>query len=181
MRTNKVKSVKVAMGGILAALSVIFMFFTSIFPSMTYAAPAVCGALLMVSVIEISSWFSLIIYAVVGFLSIFLVADKEAAIMYLLFFGYYPIIKGTIEGKLSLIPSWICKYIIFNIGVIVSYFICSKFLGIEYDEIGNFGKMSVIILLIMGNIIFAIYDLALTRLVSVYLRHWQKYVKRLFR
>ncbi len=181
MRNGRTKSIKVALGGILAALSLIFMFFTSIFPSMTYAAPAVCGALLMVTVIEISSWFSLLIYAVVGFLSIFLVADKEAAVIYLLFFGYYPIIKGMIEAKLSLPSSWICKYIIFNISIIISYFICSKLLGIEYDEIGNFGKFSVLILLIMGNIIFAIYDLALTRLVTAYLRHWQKYVKRILR
>ena len=172
---------KVALGGIMAALSLLFMFFSSVFPSMTYAAPAISGALLILTVIEISPWFSLLIYAVVAFLSIFFVADKESAVMYILFFGYYPIVKGWIEGKLGKVYSWIAKYIIFNITVITAYFICSKFLGIEYDEIGHFGKYSVLILLLMGNIIFACYDIALTRIISNYVIHWQKYVRRLFK
>jgi hypothetical protein len=109
------------------------------------------------------------------------VADKEAAVMYTLFFGYYPIIKGFIEKKTKLVLSWIIKYVIFNVAVISSYFIVTRFLGIGFDDMGLFGKYAMSALLALANVVFAIYDIALTRLVSMYLYSGQRIIRRIFK
>ena len=42
---------------------------------------------------------ALIVYVAVSILSIFMTPDREAAIMFICFFGHYPIIKGIIERR----------------------------------------------------------------------------------
>lgn len=181
MNKIKFRSFKAAFGGIVAALSLLFMLLTSIFPTLTYTMPAIAGALLMALVIEIGSGFAGSVYVAVGILSLLLVADKEAAVMYIAFFGYYPILKAFIESHLKKIPSWIIKFIVFNISMIISYFVVSKVFNIPFDDMGMFGEYALFGLLAMGNVAFLLYDILLTRLVSIYLYRWQKYIKRVFK
>ncbi len=180
---NKIKnrSVKAAFGGIIAALSIVLMFMTGVIPVLTYAVPAICGAILMVAVIEIGAGFAFTVYFAVSLLSLFVVADKEAAVMYAIFFGYYPIIKGFLEKHIKKVACWIVKFLIFNVTMIGAYFIVSKVFGIPYDDIDWFGDYVLLVLLAMGNVVFGLYDIALTRLVSAYIFKWQKFVKRLFK
>lgn len=181
MRDNKFRSFKVAFGGIIAALSIVLMFSTGLIPTLTYAIPAIAGALLMTIVIEISPVFAGAIYIAVSILSLLIVADKEAAVMYAAFFGYYPIIKSFIEKHTNKTLSWIIKYFLFNIAMISSYFVVAKIFMITFDDIDFLGKFALPILLLAGNIVFALYDIALTRLVTAYLIGWRKYVKRVFK
>ena len=181
MRKNKERSFKAAFGGIIAALSIVLMFLTGIIPTLTYAIPAICGALLMAIVIEITSRFAGLVYVAVSILSLLMVADKEAAVMYAAFFGYYPIIKSFIEKKTNNGLSWIIKYAIFNVSMIASYFVVSKVFMITFDDIDSFGKFAMPLLLFLGNIVFAVYDIALTRLVTAYMMSWRKYIKRVFK
>lgn len=179
--SRKNKNFKVAFGGVIAGLSIVIMFLTGIIPTLTYAMPAVSGALLMAVVIELGSKFAGLVYAAVAALSLIVVADKEAAVMYAMFFGYYPIIKGFIENKFNKVLSWIIKYIIFNTAIIISYFIVTKLLGIPFDDMGVLGDLFLPVLLILANVVFAIYDIALTRLVSAYIISWRKIVRRMFK
>lgn len=181
MNKIKEKSFKASFGGITAALSVIIMAVCSIFPSMTYAAPVICGIFITFAVIEFNSKFAFALYLSVSALSLAVVPNKESALFYALFFGIYPILKGFIESRTKGVFSWIIKYLIFNIAIIAGYFICSKLLNIPYDEIGSFGKFSLLFLWGSGNVSFLIYDIAFTRIVSVYIYRWQKYVKRLLK
>lgn len=181
MNSRKDKNFKIAFGGVTSTLSLTIMFLTGLIPTLTYAMPAISGALLMMLVIEINPKFASAVYISVSILSFLVVADKEAAVMYALFFGYYPIIKGFIEKNTKTVLSWIIKYIIFNIAIIGSYFIVTRLLDIGFDDMGLFGKYALPALLALANIVFSIYDVALTRLVSMYLYSWQKYVKRMFK
>ena len=52
---------------------------------------------------------------------------------------------------------------------------------ISFDDIDFLGKWALLGLLFVGNIVFALYDVALTRLVTAYLIRWQKYIKRVFK
>ena len=181
MNKKKFNAFKVALGGVVSALSVVLMFSTGLIPTLTYAIPAMAGMLLIVISIEISPKFATIVYVAVSMLSLLVVADKEAAVMYAAFFGYYPIIKGFIEKKLSGIVEWIVKYVIFNIAVISAYFVVSKIFMISYEDLGSLGKYAMPVFLVICNIVFALYDIALTRLLSAYIYNWRKYIKRMFK
>lgn len=181
MNKNKFNSFKIALGGIISALSVVLMFLTGVIPTLTYAIPAITGGLLIMIVIEISPKFASLVYIAVSLLSLLMVADKEAAVMYAMFFGYYPIIKSFIEKKLNGISAWIVKYAIFNVSVISSYLIVSKVFMISYDDMNFLGRFTIPLLLLICNIVFAIYDIAMTRIISTYIYNWRKYIKRVFK
>ena len=164
----------------IAALSVVIMMLT-IIPVMTYAAPAFAGILLMVVVIEINKKWAFGVYAAAGILSLLLVTDKEAAVMYVAFFGYYPIIKAVLESKLPRAVEWIVKFLIFNVTMVASYFVLIKVFGISMEDMNELGKYGPLILLALGNVVFVVFDIAITRIATLYIIKWQKQFRRLFK
>ena len=89
------KSKQVAAGGIAASLCLLLMFLTGLFPFATYALPAMAGTLLIVVVIELGRPTATMVYAAVSLLSLLITPDKEAALMFVVFFGYYPANKAA--------------------------------------------------------------------------------------
>ena len=181
MNNRKKLSFKVSLGGVIAALSLLLMLVAGVTTSLVYAIPMITGAFLMVLVIEFGAGFAGLEYLAISIISMLLLGNKEAAIMYVAFFGYYPIIKSFIEKRFKKIVGWIIKYAIFNASMVVAYFVVSKIFMITFDDLEGFGKFAMPFLLFAGNILFILYDIMLTRLVTIYLYRWQKYIKRVFK
>lgn len=179
MNKRKELTFKVALGGIVSALSLVLMILSGVTFSLEYAIPMITGALLMVLVVEFGKGFAGVIYLVVSVLSLLLLGNKEPAVMYLMFFGYYPIVKSILEQRFK--SCWVLKYIIFNVSMIASYFVVTKIFMISFDDIKDLGKYALLILLLVGNVLFAMYDVLLTRLVSIYIYRWRKHIKRVFK
>lgn len=175
------QSSKCAVGGIVAALSLVLMISVAIIPFMTYALPALAGAFIVFVVIEIDKKWAAGVYAAVAILGIFLVPEKEVAVLYLAFFGYYPILKAVIESKTGTVVGWILKILTFEITMIVSYWLMIKFMGVTIDEMDEFGVWAIPMLLGLGTFAFIMYDIAVSKLVILYLKRWRKYFKRYFK
>ncbi len=175
------QSSKCAVGGIVAALSLVLMISVAIIPFMTYALPALAGAFIVFVVIEIDKKWAAGVYAAVAILGIFLVPEKEVAVLYLAFFGYYPILKAVIESKTGTVVGWILKILTFEITMIVSYWLMIKFMGVTIDEMDEFGVWAIPMLLGLGTFAFIMYDIAISKLVILYLKRWRKYFKRYFK
>ncbi|NLP47613.1 MAG: hypothetical protein GX345_01555 [Clostridiales bacterium] len=174
-------SSKTALGGIIAALSLTLLFSVSIVPFFTYALPAAAATLLIPLVIEVNKRWALGVYAGVSLLSFFIVPDKEVAVMYAAFFGYYVILKFSLESKFNKVISWLFKCALFNISALISYFLMIRFMGIELDELEKFGMVAIPILLALGTFAFVLYDIALTRVIYYYLARWRKHILKLIK
>lgn len=171
-----------ALGGIITALSVVFMFMSSLIPFMTYVVPAFAGLLLIVTVREVELRWSFYIYIAVSFLSLLVIADKESAVMYSFFFGYYPFVKVLIDEKFSnRVLNKLIKFIVFNLGVVLGYLVIIKVFGIPIEEMDEFGKYTNIILLALGNIVFIFYDILVRNLAMIYDLKWHKRVAKIFK
>ncbi len=180
------QSGKTAMGGMITALSVVVLMPTAL-ELFVYALPAFAGMLIMFSVVELDKKWAFGIYAAVSVLSLMLVPNKEAAILYAAFFGYYPILKAILESKLPKVPEYILKFAVFNVSMIASYAILIKVLGMPFDELmgiegetGFLAEYMLPIMLGLGNVAFILFDVATTRIITVYLRVWQKKFRKLF-
>lgn len=173
------KSTQVAMGGIASALCLLLMLLT-IIPIATYTMPALAGMVLIVVVIENGYSTAWMVYAAVGFLSLFICPDKEAAMLFVGFFGYYPIIKGKLERIRIRAGEYTVKFIIFNAAMVANYLVIIFLFGMQkiLEEVGPLGQYSVLALLALGNVVFFVYDLALSKIIMAY-----KYVlrKKIFR
>ena len=99
------KSQQVALGGIATALCIVLMFATGMIPFSYYALPALAGLVLIAVREENGLSTALIVFAAVSLLSVFVVPIKEAALLFIAFFGYYPIIKAIFESKLPPDPA----------------------------------------------------------------------------
>lgn len=175
------QSSKCAIGGIVSALSLVLMISVAVIPFLTYALPAAAGVLIIFIVVEIDKKWAFGVYATVAILGMLLVPEKEVAVMYLALFGYYPIIKAMIESKFPLVLEWIIKIVLFVATMAGSYFLMIKFMGVTIDETEEFGVMAYPILLGMGTFAFVMYDIALTKTITLYLKKWQKHFKRYFK
>ena len=177
----KKTSYKVALGGIVSALSLVTMILAAVIPGLEYAIPAFAGILLIIIVIEISLGWAFLTYVGVAILSFFIVPNKEAGLLFITFMGYYPILKSVIETKIkSRQLQWVSKVIVFNIAVFVYYklvmlLVSSPELGQSLEEIG---KYAIPILLAGANVVFVIYDIAVTNLVTSYVKWFRKKIIR---
>ncbi len=175
------ESYKTTICGVTASLSLVLMLLTYINPFLTYTSPPFAGVLLILIMIEVGYGWAIGTYATISLLSLFLLSDKEAAILFIMFFGFYPMLRSVFEKKIKLkCIRFIVEMAIYNISLAVSVLICMYVFGIEYDEFGELGKFSFIITLVMMNIIFILYDFLVGKLVFAYHLKWQKDLKKIF-
>lgn len=174
-------SSKTALGGIIAALSVTTMFLTAVFTTLSYALPAAAGILLVVVVIDVDKKWAFGVYAATALLALLVLPNKEAAVMYVFFFGHYPIVKAILEQRLKGALLWVLKFVIFNVSVVLAYVVILYVFQLPFEEMEEYGKWAVWILLAMGNVVFVVYDIALSRLVTLYMLKWRKSFRKLFK
>jgi len=170
---------KITFCAIMSALAVVIML-TSYFPYLTYAIPAIAGLCSMVVLIEINYKWAFLSYLASAAL-VFLFGEMESKFLYVFLFGYYPIVKAFIEKINKPIIEWIIKILILNASVLIVYGLFSTVFPISLDEFGSFKKYGIAILLILANIVFAVYDIAVSRISLVYLNMLHPKVKRLFK
>ena len=175
------KSVRIAFCGMIAALGVVLMFLTGLIPVATYSLPALAGLLNIAVVIELGVRWAWPVYGVVGLLSLLLAADKEAALLFCLFFGYYPILKALIERIQKRILVWILKYLVFNAAVILAFVLATQVLRIPQDSLSVGGVYLPWLFLVAGNIIFFLYDVVLSGLVLTYYNRFHRLIAKWFR
>ncbi len=167
-------TLKITFGGILTAFSVIILMLGNI-PFAEYVGPTFGGLILIWSVVEMGYVPSTLIFASTAVLSLFLSANKEPAVLYAAFFGYYSILRELLEEKVRIkVIKWIIKFVVFNVSVVAAYAVLIYIFGMPLDEIGGLGKYSLVIMLALGNLLFLVYDFAVKRIKFIYLKVWQK-------
>ncbi len=180
-------SAKTALGAMVTALSVVILI-PSAMQVFVYALPAMAGMLTMFAVVEIDKKWAIGSYVATSLIGLLFVANKEAVMYYVAFFGYYPVVKALLESKLPRVPEYILKFLIFNVSIILSGVVLVKVFGMPYNDLlgidgesAFFTRYALSIMLGLGNAVFILYDVALTRLLTAYIYVWQKRFHKLFR
>lgn len=178
---------KTAIGGMAVALSVVLLIPTAQ-ELFVYALPALAGILTLFCVIELGKSWAFGVYFAVSLLSLLLVPNKEAAVMYTAFFGYYAIVKALLEQRnLPRFVEYLLKFLIFNAAVVAAYLVLIYLFGMPLDAVLGvddsvwWAKYALPVMLVMGNAVFLVFDFALTRMAMVYLKLLQPKLRRLFR
>ena len=163
------KSYRVALGGIVAGLCLMTMFLTGVFPVFYIAAPMAAGILLMILVEEVSTSWALLTYLAVSLLSLVVTYDKEASLMFIMFFGYYPLLRPygmQFKNKLLRI---LWRFLLFNGFLVLDYWMTVYVLGLPTFDDEKAWMLAALALL--ANFVFLMYDIALGRM-SPFLRKY---------
>lgn len=161
------KTKKITLCAVCSALSVMVMLL-GYFPYFTYAVPAVAGLFVMIPLIEIGVSYAFATYFVSSLL-VLVVAEPETKVLYLLLFGFYPILKALIEKFKKTVLEWAIKIIVFSTSVLASYFVLKLLTDIQVDDFGTLGKYGAIIFLVLCYIAFVLYDIAISRVAVFYM------------
>lgn len=173
-------SQKAAFCGLLCAMAVVTLMLT-VFPYATYALAALAGMLMIPAVLELGVRYGVICYIVTALLAAFLTPDAEAKLMFMLFFGYYPICQCRVNLWAKRRMALLLKFVLFNAAAVVSFILSITVLGVEKEAFMIGGVYLPWVLLILGNIVFIVYDIALTRVTAMYRVRLHPLVKRLFK
>lgn len=174
---NMKNTKKITLCGMVASLSIVIML-TSYFPYLTYAIPALAGIFMMVPLIECGVSWSIGTY-VASSAIIFITGETEAKLLYILFLGYYPILKSLIERLRKQVIEWVLKFICFNIAAVAFYYLSSMVFAVSFDDFGDFGKYGALIFLAVCNVVFVIYDIGISRIASYYMISLHDKVKKI--
>ena len=173
------QSKRIAFCGMMSALTVVIML-VSYFPYLTFAVPAVAGLTSCIILIELNSKWSWGSFVSAALLSI-LLCEKESATLFLCFFGFYPILKSYLEKIKLRAVEYILKFGLFTACVCCAYFVIIKVFGIPMEGMGDFGKYTPIILLALGEVMFFFYDIAITRVVYLYMVKFHDRVQKMLK
>lgn len=181
---------KLTLGAILSAMGVALLFLGSFIETLDLTMAALASFFCIFAVIELGGIYPWLIFSVTGVLSVIIMPYSMTGWFYLLFFGYYPIVKEKLE-RLPKILSWILKMLILNVALVIAV-VAAYFLFFGQTGDGNLmsaftlifgesetGEMMAIGVYALVNLTFVIYDIALTKLITLYFIKFRKKFKKI--
>lgn len=157
-------SFKVALGGILAALSLVLLYLAAIMPSGRMAMVAVAGLVPAAGVVSGGLATGFLCYGAAGILGFLLLPDKGCALLYAILFGLYPMVKSLVERIGKILPEILLKLVFFNAVLSLLLFGFSTLLFPFLPEL----LRRSIWLYPVGNAVFLIYDFGFSKLITYY-------------
>ncbi|MBR3076971.1 MAG: hypothetical protein IKH07_03510 [Oscillospiraceae bacterium] len=168
MNHNNQTAKQLALGGVLAALAVVLLLLGGVIPVGTYIAPMLASLPLIVLLAELPKGLCFGWYAVVAVLGVILCPDKETAFVFV-FLGWYPVAKPALD-RLPRLPRIAAKLLVFNLAVAALYALLILVFRLEalVQEAKETGLVLLLVLLVLGNVTFLLYDILLNRLTVLY-------------
>jgi len=171
-QTNLTK--KIALAAILSAFGVVFLTIGSFIGVLDLSSAAIAGFVIVIAVIELGGRYPVMMYFVISVLSILVLPNKYPAVFFIFFGGFYPIFKAYIE-RFHYIVAWVVKFSMFNFFLAVMILLI-KFLSekgflppFEDNNLYDFFGIFKIIVFIVANFTFLLYDIAMTRIINLYI------------
>ncbi len=159
---------KLALVAILSALGVVFLYLGSVIEVLDLSTAALASLITVFAVIELGKGYPWGIYLVTSVLSLLLLPNKFGALVFLVFAGYYPMAKARFE-RMHYIVSWVLKFSVFNTALL------GLLLGAKYLLLLPEEELALTpVLVIVANVAFLLYDIAMTKLITLYLIRGRK-------
>lgn len=170
-------AVRISYAGVMSALSFVLLYLGSVLWIFAYTAPLFCGIIIMSVNGTFGRKYAVTVYITVGKLGLLFAPDKEAVLVYIFFFGYYPMIKEQLEKIKPKALSFFIKLLIFNTGIAASQLLLIYAFGIPFEN--EFGKLGIPLFIALFNLLFVTYEFMYKAVLNVYKDRIEKRIKNL--
>jgi hypothetical protein len=168
---RKYKARRLSAAGLVSALCVVILYLGSLLTVLDITCAAVASLGIVFAVSELRGAFPILMYLVISGLSLVLLPIKTPAIYFILFAGYYPIIKLYLE-QINRTLEYIFKVGVFWASLTLALIF---FRALMFDT--ELPVHLYIPLYLGGAAFLIIYDIALSRLITFYYSHLRKRLK----
>ncbi len=172
MRSDSIKTKRVALNGILGAFAVICLVLATVLPTNRISLYALSSFFVAVSIIENGVKAGWIFYTATSLLTFILVPNKLGVIPYVIFFGIYGIAKYYIEKLDKIALEYVIKFIIFNISAGIAALTVMQLFSASMTM-----ALPWYVLVIALEIVFFLYDFVYTLFIKYYREKLRKWVK----
>ena len=157
------KTRNLTMSAIFIALCVVSLYIASVWPTGQLGIAAFASLFVAAAVIETGIGYGVSVFVVSSALCMLLIPNKIPPLLYVVFFGYYPVLKNIFERLGRVVLQWLFKLIVFNAALTLSLFLMKElFIGFTSLRFG------FVVLYIAGNAVFAIFDYGYSKVVLFY-------------
>jgi len=163
---------KIALIGILGALTVISLLFAVILPTTKLSLYALSSFLISIIIIEYKTPAGWIFYITTNLLAYIVIPDKLGVLPYTAFFGLYGIIKYYSEKVNNVIFEYFLKSLFFNICLLLVLFLAKQYFPSITDL-----KYPVWTVILILQFVFILYDYVYTMLINYYKTKLRKLLK----
>lgn len=165
MARSKMGPRQIAQVSVLGALSLILLYFTSLIPTGQLGMVALIGVIPAAAVVSAGIPAGFLCYLTTGLLGLLLIPKKGILLLYLLFFGLYPMEKSLAERASHRWLEWMLKWIFFNFSLSLFWFILRK---LFLPFLPKWLARKAWAVYAAGNLAFIVYDLGFSALIAFY-------------
>ncbi|MBQ3014705.1 MAG: hypothetical protein IJD75_06200 [Clostridia bacterium] len=156
----------------LSALGVVMLGLGSLVEVLDLTFAVIASLLTVYAVIEIGGAYPWLIWIVTSTVALLILPLKTPVLFYALLTGYYPILKQKIERRMARVPAWTFKMSVFAISLAVIVAVMWLFAPTLLETEG--GWVVIAATVILAVLSFILYDICLTKLITVYFVKFQK-------
>ena len=153
---------RIAFCGVMTALCVVILTLGALSGVGNYAASMLAGLCLLPAGWEWGRKTELILWIAVSLVGAIVIPDPETILLFAAFFGWYPVFRDFLV-RFSLPLRLLLKLLVFNLAAVGCEILVMKVLAPEAEE-----PWVLIVLLLLGNAAFLIYDAALPKIALLY-------------
>ena len=154
---------------LLISLSMVFLYLSSIFPTMQLCFVAASSLFVVAQVIETDLKGGLYVFVGSCILGFLIVPDKTSMILYGLFFGYYPLVKSLAEKHNKALVRWGIKLVVMNLALAVIL----GFFGELIFDLSQF-EYGVWVFAALFDVTFILFDIGISQIVGFYMARIHK-------
>lgn len=167
------KTRRITLAAVFTALTVISLYLTNILPTVRLGFAAAASLFAVAAVIETGIVAAIFVFIGSSVISALLLPDKTAVLLYVLFFGYYPVIKSLAEKFRSKLPNWALKLVVFEAAFTLIWFL---FRSLIFDA--KVLEIPVLLVYLIATLAFLAFDIGLTRLIGFYIYRISKNTRK---
>ncbi|HOJ10155.1 MAG TPA: hypothetical protein PK733_06135 [Clostridiales bacterium] len=163
---------KIALNGILGALTVICLLLAAILPTTKLSLYAFSSFFVSIIIMEYKVAAGWAFYIATNLVAFIVVPDKIRIIPYTVFFGLYGIIKYYTERIKNAPLEYILKYLYFNLCLAAAVFLVEKLFLVSENI-----KLPLWAAVIIFQFVFLLYDYAYTLFIKYYISRLRRIIK----
>ncbi len=170
-KVKRLETKKIALASLFCALSVVICIMGCVFDMADLAATAAASVTVALAGVELRGKYPYLIYAVTSALLFLFFPTSTVTLYFILFFGYYPIIRNYLL-KIPKFISAIIRFAVFNVAIVAIFLLMKNLLLFEDAETTE--SWLIPALWVVANIFFAVFDFSLNIFMMAYLQVFRR-------